>query len=312
VGNEVIGHDTGQPNRYFSPVAGLLTGATLWGLIWYPYRLLEYHGMGGVVATLGSYLIALLLGSLLFPASWLELRRAPLVLIAIALSAGWTNLAYVLGVLEGEVMRVLLLFYLAPLWTVPLARIILNERPNAVGYWVILLALGGALVMLWHPQAGVAWPANHAEWYGLSSGLGFALSNVLTRRIAHVDIRVKSLAVFAGCVVISVAALTVGGASHPDVAGLSTAQWMLLGGIGITLLVMSLGVQYGLTHMAATRAIVILLFELVVAAISAYWLAGEVMSLREWVGGTMIVAAALFSGWIDDSRSPAPAPGKSN
>ena len=40
------------------------------------------------------------------------------------LAIGWSNLAYVLGILEGEVMRVLLLFYLAPLWTVPIARIV--------------------------------------------------------------------------------------------------------------------------------------------------------------------------------------------
>jgi drug/metabolite transporter (DMT)-like permease len=41
--------------------------------------------------------------------------------------------------------------------------------------------------------------------------------------------------------------------------------------------------------------VVILLFELVVAAISSQWLAGEMMGPREWVGGAMIVAATLFS-----------------
>jgi drug/metabolite transporter (DMT)-like permease len=43
------------------------------------------------------------------------------MLLLIALVAGGCNLGYVLATVHGEVMRVLLLFYLAPLWTVLLA-----------------------------------------------------------------------------------------------------------------------------------------------------------------------------------------------
>ena len=48
--------------------------------------------------------------------------------------------------------------------------------------------------------------------------------------------------------------------------------------------------------MPANRAIVILLFELVVAAIASYWLAGEMMRPQDWIGGSLIVAASLASG----------------
>jgi len=37
------------------------------------------------------------------------------------------------------------------------------------------------------------------------------------------------------------------------------------------------------------------LFELVVAAIAAYYLANETMSINEWIGGMLIVAAAIFA-----------------
>ena len=81
--------------------------------------------------------------------------------------------------------------------------------------------------------------------------------------------------------------------------------------IAAMLMSMSLAVQYGLTHVSATRAIVILLFELVVAAVAAYFLSGEVMGMREWIGGGMIIAASLFSGKIEHGehapeRVPAP------
>ena len=51
--------------------------------------------------------------------------------------------------IHGQVMQVLLLFYLAPLWTVVFARMLLGERAGAVGALVMLLSLIGAAVMLW-------------------------------------------------------------------------------------------------------------------------------------------------------------------
>jgi len=80
-----------------------------------------------------------------------RIARGRLVGILLIISAGWTNFGYVQAIIEGEVMRVLLLFYLAPLWTVFFAHFLLGERLNRYGYTVIALSLGGALVMLWQP-----------------------------------------------------------------------------------------------------------------------------------------------------------------
>jgi len=70
-------------------------------------------------------------------------------------------------------------------------------------------------------------------------------------------------------------------------------------GTGLIAFVLSLVVQYGLTHVPANQAIVILLFELVVAAVATYFLANETMTLREWMGGAMIVSASLFSSKVN-------------
>jgi len=67
--------------------------------------------------------------------------------------------------------------------------------------------------------------------------------------------------------------------------------------VGFALLAMSLALQYGLTRVPANRAIVILLFELVVAAIASYLLTGERLRPQDWAGGLLIVAASLASGW---------------
>jgi drug/metabolite transporter (DMT)-like permease len=212
------------------------------------------------------------------------------------LAIGGSNLAYVIGVLEGQVMRVVLLFYLAPLWTVPLAHFLLGEKLDARGAVVMAIALAGAGVMLWHPEIGVPWPASMAEWLGVTAGFFFALGNVLVRRLADMPDTTKSLAIWAGVVLASVIWLPF--APTPTAAALSAAaaSWKLWVPFGVALIFMSLALQYGLTRVPANRAIVVLLFELVVAAVASYWLAGEVLRAQDWLGGALIVAASLASG----------------
>jgi drug/metabolite transporter (DMT)-like permease len=277
-------------------VAALFAGAIVWGLIWYPYRLIEAAGISGALASALTYAVALVLGLVLFPG---KLRGARIDgwLVAIALSSAGCNLGYVLAMLHGEVMRVLLLFYLAPLWTVLLARLILGEKLTLAGAVLVGLSLAGAAVMLWRPELGAPWPNALGEWIGLGAGFLFALANVLIRRAHHYTIELKSMAVFVGVVVVGLGYVAL--AEPFAVPDVGFDVWVLIGIVGIVLLAINLVVQYGLTRITAGRAIVILLSELVVAAMAAWWLAGETMGLREWLGGALIVAASLISAKLE-------------
>jgi len=223
-------------------------------------------------------------------------------LAALGLAAGWTNLAYVLAVLEGEVVRVLLLFYLSPLWTVLFARFLLHEKLNRAGWAVMALAAGGALAMLWQPGE---WPlpANRAEWLGLSAGVMFAASNVISRHLDGVAEVAKSVSVWAGVMVLTVVALAFRPAELDFVAHAATTTWLLLAGVGIAIGSMTYAVQYGLARVPANQAIVIFLFELVVAAVAAYFLSDERMGVQEWIGAVMIITASLFSGHMENDPS---------
>ena len=274
-----------------APAWALLFGAATWGIVWYPYRLLARAGVDGIWSTLFTYSIALGIGILAFPRIAWSLRRMPFLAIVMGLAIGWSNLGYVLGVLEGEVMRVLLLFYLAPLWTVPLARLILHERLDGRGFAVMAVAFAGAMIMLWHPQVGLPWPASRAEWLGLAAGFFFALGNVLVRRLHDMGDAAKSLVIWAGVAAVALAYVPFSGSSGAQALEAARAAPLIVLGIGVALFGMSLALQYGLSRLPANRAIVILLFELVVAAVAAYLLAGEVMRPQDWIGGALIVAA---------------------
>jgi drug/metabolite transporter (DMT)-like permease len=278
------------------PVTALLSGAIIWGLLWYPYRLLEQTGISGPVATAVTYIIALLLGSIVF---WRHLRRPrtggkPHLLFWIGLFAGWTNLAYVLGVIHGEIMRVLLLFYLAPLWTIVFARFLLNEILSLHGYLVIAFSLAGAIIMLWQPENSGSLHSSYADWMGLSAGFTFALSNVLSRKDQHHNVQLKSLAVWLGVALMALA-YSLFLSPVPVLSDISGKMYLLLLGVGLIVFALSVIMQYGLTHTPANQASVIMLAELVAAAIGAYFLADEAMTRREWIGGAMIVSAGLFS-----------------
>lgn len=287
-----------------------MNGALVWGLIWYPMRILQQRDVSAEMTSLLIYLIALLLGSLLFFRSYRDFRYHGKALILIGFSAGWANLAYGLAVVHGEVMRVLLLFYLAPLWTVLLARLLLGEVLTRYGYAVIGLSLAGALTML--KQAGTFFPIpqNGAEWLGLSAGLAFAWTNVLARQHAHLSLRSKSLAVWLGVAVLSGAVVSLQPAQVWDLATVPELDWLLLGALGLAVWIATLTVQYGLRDIPSSQAIVILLFELVVAAISSYWLADEALTVQEWIGAAMIIAASLFSGKLDSTSAGAATPAK--
>lgn len=283
-------------------IAALLAGATVWGLIWYPYRALEAAGLSGVRATALTYGVALALG-LIFLLPRLRDSRFSWWLLAVGLAAAGCNIGYVLGMLHGEVMRVLLLFYLAPLWTVLLARLLLGEHLDRAGAAVVVLSLAGAATMLWQPRLGLPLPRNGAEWLGLAAGFLFAASNVLIRRTPQLSIELKSMVVFVCTVALGLAAALFDAAPPPAV-GMGFESLLLVAVVGIVLLLVNLVVQYGLTHVPANRAIVIFMLELAVAALSSWLLAGEIMGPREWIGGAMIVAASAAT--IGTGRASGP------
>ena len=164
------------------------------------------------------------------------------------------------------------------------------------------LSVAGAMIMLWPLQGGFPLPANHAEWLALSAGMSFALSNVLTRHASAASLGAKAVAVWAGVSVVSLSALAIKPGAWAFAASATAATWGLLLGVGLSIAAMTYAVQYGLSHAPANQAIIIFLFELVVAAISSYFLADEALSLHEWIGAALIIAGSLFSGHMEDPQ----------
>lgn len=273
-------------------VLALLLSSTLWGLIWYPLRLLEEGGINGLWSSLMIY------GSLIPLGLWLARRhlaqvvKHPYAFLIIAIASGWCNVAFIVAVIDGHVVRVLLLFYLSPVWAILLAWWWLGEVPHKKAIATIVLAMFGALVMLWNPELGLPWPERLSDWLALSSGLGFAVANVALRASHGLDLRVKMAANWLGVSLVALLGILISISPVPHVPPLWYGLALLMGAV---MLIMTVTVQYGVTHLAIYRSSVILLFELVAGAVSAQLLTNERILPVEWLGGGLIILAAYLS-----------------
>lgn len=281
------------------PVVSILLGAGLWGVIWYPLRLLEAEGFSGVWLALTLYATALIASLPFFYRALTDFARRPRLLLLLMLTAGWTNIAFVEAVLDGNILRVLLLFYLSPLWTVIFGRLMLRETLSGVAFASLALAMSGALTMLWNPRIGMPWPRDAADWLALSSGVAFAFSNVLVRKMTDISVPAKAAAVWGGVVLVALMIIPMLGLSVPDVTPATVMAAVALGLFGI--LFMTLLVQYGVSHLPVHRSAVLALIELVAGAVSQQLLTNEAITLREWLGGALILVGAYLSARVSSN-----------
>jgi drug/metabolite transporter (DMT)-like permease len=275
------------------PVVSLLITATLWGICWYPLRIAESYGMPGLWTTLVVYSAALVFGILAFWRKFPELLSAPGLLAVIALSNGVLNVAFVLAVIDGHVVRVILLFYLSPIWSTVLGWLLLKENLTAWSVATLVVAMTGAMIMLWDTSLGFPWPQHYTDWLGITAGICFSISNVTVRKVQRVSLRIKTLSAWLGVALVAGVWIIAADATVPQA---TTSVWTWTAFIGTAMIiVMTFTVQYGVTHMPVYRSAIILLFELVAAAVSAQWLSDEVITGKEWVGGALIVLAGYLS-----------------
>lgn len=278
--------------HFWLPVVALLVGATLWGVMWWPLRYFESLGLWGPWLSLWMYAIVAIAT---LPWIWRGWRQwsgnwhASLLLIAFG---GWANVAFVLALLEGEVVRVLLLFYLAPVWSILAGRVFLGEALSWRRLAIVALALSGAVVMLVPHDSVMDDPLSRADLLALSSGLCFALSNVVIRQQQGIDNLHKAWMVWFGCALVAATMVSGQEIAAPSLTLAGTLQLAVFSLTWVA--AATLVVQYGVARMEVGRSSVILLFELIAGAVSAAWLAGETTTWAEWTGGALIVTAAIL------------------
>jgi drug/metabolite transporter (DMT)-like permease len=291
-------------------VLALLSNAFVWGVSWVPFRHLDAMGLHGLWSTALVYAAISLMIALARPAAVGQLVRHP-ALWLLLLASGLTNACFNWAVTIGDVIRVVLLFYLMPVWAVLLARWLLAEPLTPSVLFRVVLGVAGAVVVLTPEQFDWPLPRSLADWLAIGGGASFAATNVLLRRHAAVPAEGRALAMFCGGLVVAgglgAVLAAIGTIPLPplDAAWFEAAgAWPLLPGLGmapslallaVMLLVGNLALQYGAARLAASVTAVVMLTEILFASLSAVLLGGEVLTARTLLGGSMIVASAALA-----------------
>lgn len=286
------------------PIVALVGSSVMWGGMWWPLKQINALGIGGIPLVVCAFGVA---GLLLLPILVLQRRRwsgEGRFLLLIALLGGYANIAYTEALIYGEVVRVMVLFYLVPVWGVLGGRLFLGERIDWIRGLGVVLALSGAFVIL----GGFKVLTGRISWTDLlavTCGMAFAGNNLVFRARQAPPVSSKVAAMLLGTALLALPLALLIREPWPQVA---PSSWGWVAAYGIAwMLVATAATQWAVTHMEAGRASTLIILELVTAVVSATLIGGERMGPGEWFGSVLVVAAALLEAWRAEPGRPAAA-----
>jgi drug/metabolite transporter (DMT)-like permease len=286
------------------PVVAIGASALLWGIWWIPLRWLGGLGLDSLP------LNALLYGAgavILLPFVLRKggLRKRPPLVLASGIALGFALIAWNLALLHGEVVRATLLFYLSVVWASLMEWVVLHRRMRAVRVVAIALGLGGAWVLL-GGDGGPPIPRGIGDWFGIVSGLLFAIAVTMASVTEDLDSREQTCVAFVTAALIGLGAtLALRGDMSSPVADPALYGAVIL--VAIVFLVPTcLLLFWGARTLPPGRVSLLMLLEVVAAAVSASSLAGEPFAFKEAAGCALIMAAGLLEGFFPDPEAMRP------
>jgi len=289
------------PRSTLLPSLAVVASGLTWGIWWLPLRRLEEAGLVGNWANLAVYALAALLTAPLALMAWRRAAARLRALLIIGVVSGISLCLWNLALLTGSVVRVTLLFYLAPVWCTALSLIVFKEPVRALRLLTIVGGLAGAAVLVGIERGGSA-PLSPADGMALLSSLSFACMTVYMRKVGgEIGGWEKTFFTTAfGALAALVAVVLLPQAPAPALATVTAAIPVLLLCMVWQVVLLALFL-WGCAYVESGRVSIYLLLEVVGAVISASLLTSDPFGWREAIGCLLIVGAGLLEG-LDELR----------
>jgi drug/metabolite transporter (DMT)-like permease len=162
-------------------LAALAVLSLIWGFNWIVMKSvlafvgpLTFSAMRYLFGTAVLFLVLALRGEVLTPTPWRDT-----LLIGLAQTTGFQVMVQ-FALLTGGAGKTALLAYTMPFWVIPLAWMVLGDRPGARQWWWIALAAAGLVLVLepWRMHVGLV-----SALLALGGGVCWAIGTVLSKRL---------------------------------------------------------------------------------------------------------------------------------
>lgn len=292
--------------KKLNPNFAILLSTVLWGTWWLPLRLINEYANNNAIPLFLSFMIAGLL-LLFFSLQNIHLfTKKNIILTIVAASFGAAAMClYNEGLLRGNVARILIFFYLTAVWSTIIEVLFLRTPLTFYRFLSIAAGFTGLFIITGFDQ-GNFFPQSLADFFGIISGILWSVCATLIRINKELDVN------FGTCIFIIVGGLFVIIATLlPDGQVLSGYNSEIFSKTILIVLIFAFIwllpgywlITYGQDQVDPGRAGILLMFEVVIGMISAYLLANEIITIREFLGALFIMTAPLIEIYLGNKST---------
>ena len=273
--------------------------SALWGILWMPMRYTESFGLSGLwVVTMFHLLPACAICPFVMPAYVADRQHW----FVTALAGGLMGVGFVLyglGLVVASVTKTTVLFYLTPVWATLFSYVLLSER-FGFGRWLAIVGgvTGCLLVMRVNP---LAFEYDNADLLGLIAGMAWAAGSVVIRRYPGASfLHITFMQYLIGGLLAGGAAIVMGDAI-PAISHVLTALPVAFLASAVVFLPSVLLIFRIMQYLSPGLVGILMLSEVLVAALSSWVFLDEALTLWQWGGVLAILATGVFVGLTETS-----------
>ncbi len=277
-----------------------------WGTYWIPLRYIDSSGENSVWPLCLSFILlsAILFKPLLQSAKILLFEKNFFFILGCFFSGLGITL-YSESLLRGEIAKVVVLFYLCPIWGTIFARIILKHKFNFGRVLSIILGLIGLEIIVGIDK-GIIIPETIAEWIAIFAGITWALSTVFFHVAKSTNSYQKtSLTSFFIFIIFLILCFFPDGRSITITSNLFSSSliyiWVILFCL-IWLLPSILLTFFSIEILDPGRINILLAFEVVIGFLSAFLLTNEIIEISHILGAIFVISACFVDVFYNKIR----------
>ena len=282
-----------SPRAYKFTIGAVVFSAFMWAFWWYPVRLIEAHGPTGAwTGTLmaGAALVLCLPLLFIIPG-----RISPRAVLG-AVMVGGAVMLYTVAVSYTDFIRAVLIFYIAPAWSLMIECTFLGRRWSLRALAAITGSFMG-LLLISRGEISVSGVGALGDWMALIAGMFWSIGAALLFTAKRADFSWTVVLTLAGAVAIGQGVIAMGGAAMgtlPAASILSSDSFFAFAVSGAYLAFILGCTMWGATRLSPTVMSFLLSAEIIGGVVVSAVFLGEPFGLIEIFGAAFVIGAVLI------------------